>query len=185
MNIASETVTLDDGTTAMFSDLVATDAIALVFLRHFGCVFCRRQVSLMRSHPHFPLYFVCQETHESAADFRRTMRSPHRFICDPDGKLYDLFGMRRGTSKQLVNARTIGGALLAMLHGSFQGKPTADPTQLGGWAVVSQDGSVYMVHAAIDAADLLTPDQARSILQEEFAVTGIDEPGPVESPPGD
>lgn len=174
MNASDLPVTLDDGSQTTLGDLCRQDAIALVFLRHFGCIFCRYQVAQLRSEPELPLYFVCQESWQEATEFRKRMRSPHRFLSDPKRELYRHFEIPRGTTGQLISFKTIVGAFKAMFKGIFQGKPTADPAQLGGVVILSTDGTVYWKHPAKDAADIVTAITLRSILQEEFAVTGKD-----------
>jgi hypothetical protein len=131
-------------------------------------------VAQLRNEPELPIYFVCQESWKEAAEFRQKMRSPHRFISDPSRELYKRFEIPRGKSGQLISFRTIVGAIKAMLKGSFQGKPTADPTQLGGLVVLSEDGTVYSKRAATDAADIVTAATLRRVFQEEAAVAGKD-----------
>jgi hypothetical protein len=167
-------VTLDDGTETTLAELCRSEALALIFLRHFGCVFCRYQVAQLRSEPDLPLCFVCQETWEEAAEFKKKMRSPHRFISDPERVIYRHFEIPRGKTRELLSLKTLLGAMKAMLSGSFQGKPTADPTQLGGVVILSRDGTVYWKHPAADASEIVTAITLRGILQEEFAVVGED-----------
>ncbi len=180
MNASGLAATLDDGSQTTLDELCRNEAIALVFLRHFGCIFCRYQVAQLRNEPELPIYFVCQESWQEAAEFRKKMRSPHRFLSDPQREIYRHFDIPKGKPGQLISLRTFLGAFKAMFRGIFQGKPTADPTQLGGTVVLSVDGNVYWRHAARDAADIVTAITLRGILQEEFAVTGKDEPGLVE-----
>lgn len=180
MDVSDLAVTLDDGGQSTLGELCRSESIALVFLRHFGCIFCRYQVAQLRSEPELPILFVCQESWEEASAFRKRMRSPHRFISDPSRSLYQRFGIPRGKAGQFISFRTVVGAGKAMLTGAFQGKPTSDPSQLGGLVVLSLDGTVYHKRVAIDAADIVTAIDLRSILQEEFAVTRKDEPGLVE-----
>lgn len=173
-------VKLEDDSSCDLADLYRDTPIALVFLRHFGCVFCRYQVAQLRSASDLPIYFVCMEPAEEAAAFKTEHRSPHHFISDPDRKLYEAYGVRRGTAGQLFSLRTIGRGLKATLAGSFQGKPTSDPMQLGATIILDQDGEVAWSRYAKDAAEIITEKELREQLQRlgkgESAIPGENDP---------
>ena len=172
MNVASLASTSDEGASISLGDLCKDRSHALVFLRHFGCIFCRYQVAQLRSDPHLPIHFVCQEGWQEAKAFRERMRSPHPFLSDPTRSLYDTFGFPAGTLGQHVNFHTLVVGARAMSQGIFQGKPTSNPTQLGGLVVLSKGGEVNQVRVAKDAADIVTAADLRTVLQEKAAVSG-------------
>ncbi|MBC8066107.1 MAG: AhpC/TSA family protein [Chlorobia bacterium] len=149
-------VTLDDGSVEELSNLFQEGPLILVFLRHFGCVFCRYQVGQLRGNPELPIAFVCMEEPKEAVAFKAKMRSPHRFICDPDRRLYEAFGVKRGSTRQMINLRTLGKGLQATLAGFGQGKPTSDPMQLSAAFIVAPGGNVAWSHYAEDASDVVT-----------------------------
>lgn len=173
-------VKLEDGSSRELAELCRDTGIALVFLRHFGCVFCRYQVAQLRSAADLPIYFVCMESAEEAEVFKTEHRSPHHFISDPDRKLYEAYGVRRGTARQLFSLRTIGRGIKATLAGSFQGKPTSDPMQLGATIILNQSGEVAWSRYAKDAAEIITEKELREQLQRlgkgESAVAGENDP---------
>lgn len=170
MNVADVTATLDDGNPVTLGELSRENAIALIFLRHFGCIFCRYQVAQLRGESELPVYFVCQESWQEAAKFKQRMRSPHRFLSDPNRELYRKFGMPEGSTRQFLNLRTLARAGEAMVHGSFQGVPTSNPAQLGGMAIIAKGGETKQIRAAQDAGDIVTATQLRGFLQEEIAI---------------
>ncbi len=157
-------VRLDDGSIASLSSLHQTHPIALVFLRHFGCVFCRYQVAQLRGRPDLPVVFVCMEQPEAAAIFRSKMISPHRFISDPDRKLYEAFGVKRGTTGQILNFRTIARGIQATLSGSLQGRPTSDPRQLSATIILDLGGEVVWSQYADDASTITTAANLEAVL---------------------
>lgn len=177
-------VKLEDGSSCELTDLYRDAPVALVFLRHFGCVFCRYQVAQLRSAADLPIYFVCMESAEEAAAFKAEHRSPHHFISDPERKLYEKYGVKRGTTGQLFSLRTIGQGIKATLSGSFQGKPTSDPMQLGATIIIDQSGGVAWSRYAKDAAEIITEKEMREQLerlgQGESAFTRKDDPSPSE-----
>lgn len=174
-------VKLEDESSCELADLYRDAPVALVFLRHFGCVFCRYQVAQLRSAADLAIYFVCMESSEEAAVFKAEHRSPHHFISDPDRQLYEAYGVKRGTTGQLFTLRAIGQGIKAVLSGSFQGKPTSDPMQLGATIILDQTGAVAWSRYAKDAAEIITEKELREQLQRfgqgESAFTGKDDPG--------
>jgi len=157
-------VHLDDGSVAPFSSLYRDGAIALVFLRHAGCVFCRYQVAQLRPFPDLPLYFVCMEDVGEAAAFRGQMRSPHRFISDPSRELYRAFGLPEAGLSHFLNAHTLKIGMEAMRAGYRNSRPTSNARQLGGTFVLDATGDVVWSHCAEDAGDVITESQIRERL---------------------
>lgn len=177
-------VKLEDGSSYDLSEFHRDTPVALIFLRHFGCVFCRYQVAQLRSATDLLIYFVCMESAEEAAVFKAENRSPHHFISDPERKLYEAYGVKRGSTRQLFSLRTIGQGIKATLSGSFQGKPTSDPMQLGATIILDQTGTVAWSRYAKDAAEIITEKELRKQLerlgQGESAIAGKDDPSPSE-----
>jgi hypothetical protein len=175
---------LEDGSSHRLLDLTSKSPIVLVFLRHFGCVFCRYQVAQLRPGKDLPIYFVCMESAEDAALFKAKAKSPHHFISDPQRRLYEAFGVRRGKTSELFNLRAVGTGFRAMLAGHAQGRPTSDPTQLSAAVVLGVDGQVAWSHYADGAGDVLSLETIREQLervnQHKTAVGGKDDPGLVE-----
>lgn len=159
---------LDDGSQATLADLHQDHPIALVFLRHFGCVFCKYQVAQLKAAADLPIYFVCMESAAEAAQFRASQGSPHRFISDPERRLYQMFGVKRGSPRQMINLRTIGRGIKATLSGSMQGKPTGDPMQLAAVIILDRGGHTSWSHFAKDASDVVD----EKTIREQLDVAG-------------
>jgi hypothetical protein len=153
MALPTSEIVLSTGERAPLPSLWAERALALVFLRHFGCVFCRRYVSQFRPFSGENVVFVCQEGPEEAERFKRRMRSPHRFVCDPEARLYEAFGLGRGTVGQMLNLRTLAQGAVATLQGHGFAPPSSDPWRMPGVFVVSPNGELAWSHRSRDAAD--------------------------------
>lgn len=164
MRVPETSVVLEDGSTSPLSDLYRAQPLVLVFLRHSGCVFCRYHVAQLRTCADLNLYFVCMQTPAEATEFKEQMRSPHRFICDPDRVLYEALGLQRGGFTQVFNIRTFRRGVEAMRHGHLNKKPTADPWQLAGTFIVDTDGEIVWSRQAKDAADVATAAEIRERL---------------------
>ncbi|NIQ97562.1 MAG: AhpC/TSA family protein, partial [Desulfuromonadales bacterium] len=93
-------------------DLSHQSAVLVVFLRHFGCTFCRETVDeLVRLRRPFEqngirLAFVHMGTEDEADEFfaHYDIEDEH-LVSDPDRRLYQAFDLRRGTLGQLLGPR--------------------------------------------------------------------------------
>lgn len=151
-------VVLDSGEKVPLGQLYAQERLVLVFLRHFGCTFCREHVAQLRLHPKLNVVFVAMGSVEQTADFKRKMRSPHAFICDPDRELYRAFGLGRGDGKQMFNPKVFARGFGATLRGHFVGLPVGDPWQMPGVFLIETTGDVSWAYRSVDASDNPTPE---------------------------
>lgn len=111
----------------------------LVFLRHFGCTFCREAVADLAEKRHtiegkgVPLAFVHLGTEEKARWFFKPydMLDVPRF-SDPEGRLYQAFGLLRAELRQYLNSESILRMLGAWLRGHFVGFPAGDIERMPG-----------------------------------------------------
>lgn len=150
---------IDDGTSVPLSSFWAKRPVAFVFLRHFGCIFCREHVAKLREHPELNVVFVGLGEPENASVFKETMRTKSVIICDPNKELYAEAGLRPGSLGQMLNPHVLVRGFQAGREGFRNSRPTSDPTMLGGTFVVNRRGEVTHEQRAKDAADNSTPDQ--------------------------
>lgn len=155
-------VQLSTGEVVSFADLYR-DPVALVFLRHLGCLFCRQHVAELSSRPELNVVFVTMSPPEETEAFRRAMHSPHRFVCDPERKLHGEFGIATARLGQVIGPRVLLKTAGAIKHGFA--KPTSDPLSLGATVVLDREGQTTWTHRAKDVADNATPDQIRDALR--------------------
>lgn len=157
---------MSTGETVPLRSLYEDQRLMLIFLRHLGCVFCKDHVAQLRNLSDLNIVFVTLGTPEQTEEFRKKMKSPHRFISDPDKTLHNLFSLQQGGMAQLFNPHTISRALTLLAQGHFQGlKPQQDVKQLPGVFLVEQDGTITWEYRARDAADNPPPDQIRARLR--------------------
>lgn len=157
-------VRLWNGEVVPLDSLYRDQPLVLVFLRHFGCTFCREHVAQLRLHPSLNIVFVGMGDVEQTAAFRQAMRSPHPFISDPDRVLYQAFGLGQGTGKQMFNARTFARGFGATLRGHWVGVPVGDPWQMPGVFLIEPDGHVSWEYRSVDASDNATAEEILSHL---------------------
>jgi peroxiredoxin len=133
------------------AEITAKSSVLLVFLRHFGCTFCREaveEISRKRSTIESAgtrLAFVHLGTEEKAAWFFTPygLEDAPR-VADPEGKLYEAFGLARAELRQFLNQESILRMLVAWLNGHFVGLPAGD--------VQRMPGAFLLVHGEIRKA---------------------------------
>jgi peroxiredoxin len=119
--------------------LVAERCVFLVFLRHFGCTFCREALAeITEKRPQIEaegalLAFVHLGTEEKARWFFKpyALLDVPRF-SDPDGKLYEAFGLTRAELRQFLNFTSVARMLRAACNGHFAFYPEGDIQRMPG-----------------------------------------------------
>lgn len=159
------TVTLSNGEQKKLADLYKDAPLALVFVRHFGCVFCRDHMRKLSPLLGLNIAFVTMGTPEEAAEVKGFMKSPHTFICDPNREIYRAFQVKEGTFGQVFNIHTFRKGMAALFRGNGAAKPTSNPWQLGGAFVINQKGEIVFAQPARDAADNVSPKELKAVMQ--------------------
>jgi peroxiredoxin len=148
-------VNLDSGESVGLETLYQDRPLALVFMRHYGCVFCREQLASLREFKDENIVLVGMGDQKETAEFRRRMEVPQKMISDPTKTLFQQFGLRRASFGQFVNPRVVKRGISALRAGHREGLPNADPFQLAGVFILNQDGEVLFEHRSSDASDTL------------------------------
>lgn len=140
-------------------EVIGRRAVLLVFLRHFGCLFCRETVKDLRhqarTDPSFPrVVFVYQGTPEDGASFfgHDRLWPDAEAVADLPKHLYDAFGVERGGVREMFGARSFACGLRAAVKGNGIGRKVGD-----GWTlptvVALRDGQVRWRHHGEHAGD--------------------------------
>jgi hypothetical protein len=153
---------LDGGT--LSAQLDPARPTLLVFLRHFGCIFCREMVADVRrakaadaSYP--PVLFFYQGTVEQGRAFFDGLWPEARAVADPDKRFYDGVELERGSVGQMFGGQVWACGVRAAAKGHFVGAPVGDPWTMPGVFLVEADGRVLWQHDFAHAGD--HPDFAR------------------------
>jgi peroxiredoxin len=120
--------------------LSTAQPVLLVFLRHFGCTFCREAVDdITRLRPKIEalgtqLAFVHLSDDDQKA---QKFFAPHGLaeaprISDPDGRLFQAFGLVRAHWRQFLNYESVLRTLQAWLQGHWIGVPAGDVERMPG-----------------------------------------------------
>jgi len=156
-----------DGRQVRLGDLWRERPAVLVFVRHFGCVFCRQMaVEIHRCRHDFEqadveLVVIGHGSPAHAADFRRRQNVDLPLLVDPDRRAYELAGAKVATLPELIGPRQILRGLRATImsrlrQGSIavhQGRILGHAAQLGGVLVIAPDGSVRYAYLSEESGD--------------------------------
>jgi peroxiredoxin len=156
-----------EGQPVRLGDLWSERPAVLVFVRHFGCVFCRQMaVDIHRVRHGFEeadveLAVIGHGSPEHAADFRRQQNVDLPLLVDPDRRVYELAGAKVATLQELIGPRQILRGLRATImsrlrQGSIavhQGRILGHAAQLGGVLVIAPDGTVRYAYLSEESGD--------------------------------
>jgi hypothetical protein len=99
-----------------------------------------------------PVLLVSLASVEANREFFRERWPEARVVADPDKVIYEAFGRRRGSVRQLFGPRVLGRLLGALRRGHGVGRPQGDPTVMPGTFVV-QGPRILWAHETRDVAD--------------------------------
>jgi hypothetical protein len=154
LNASVTGVGLSPGT---LGDQLSEGLTLLVFLRHFGCMFCREMVSDLRSaaedNADFPnVLFFSQASATEARAFMRRYWPNTRVVADPQLELYDLFGIPRAGFLEAIGPKVLVARSRARKKGLTNGPNSGDIWRMPGIFAVERDRIVW-AHEAEHAAD--------------------------------
>ncbi len=120
--------------------------VMLIFLRHFGCTFCREALSdISRDRSQIEstgtkLVFVHMSTPEIAEEyFKKYNLDGALHISDPECKYYASFGLVKGNLTQLFGLKTwIRGFSAGVMDGHGVGPQLGDGFQMPGVFIISE-----------------------------------------------
>lgn len=120
---------------------IGSSETLLVFLRHFGCLFCREMVRDIRMEHYkeggfLPTIFFYLGKAEDGVVFFNKYWPEARAIADPEMKFYPGFGIGKASVSQLVGPEVVACGLRATLKGNFAGKTAGDIKSMPGMFIV-------------------------------------------------
>jgi peroxiredoxin len=133
----------DEGSAHRLGDAWLIRPVVLAFLRHYGCIFCRRRVAELTRYVNdvraagAGIALVGLGTPDMARDARRETGWRGPIYVDEEGLSYRAAGLARATIAGVLRPRVVLAALRARKEGFRQGRTRGDPWQLGGTMVVA------------------------------------------------
>ena len=162
------TVLDPDGREIRLGELWAERTVVLVFVRHFGCLFCREQIAALRPLGErvrslgAELVLIGHGTIEQAQAFRDEAR-PLAVFTDPTRQAYCAMNMRRGR-RTVLTVGVLRRAIRAWRLGFRQSRVAGDPFQQGGVVIVAPTGPERYRFISREAGDHPTPDDILTAL---------------------
>ena len=157
-----------DGNEVRLGDLWSEEPVALVWVRHYGCVHCRSHaVELEGARSEFDtagvrVVLVGQATPRQAAHFRKRLEIDLPVLADEQRESYKAAGAKVATAGELLGPKSVSQGLKKTFESRgkvHQGRVIGHPAQLGGAMVVAPGGEVTWSHMAENASDNATPDE--------------------------
>jgi hypothetical protein len=154
---AMSAATTSDGVSLLA--LSERQPVLVVFLRHFGCTFCREalaDIAKMQAQRESGLAAVRVAVVHMVDGDSEAVRQVAKFgvdaarVSDPQKRLYSAFALARGDARQLFGPRVFLRFLQAWRYGV--GPLAGDGFQLGG-AFLVRDGAIVRAYRHDDAAD--------------------------------
>ncbi|MEJ7900838.1 MAG: peroxiredoxin-like family protein [Thermomicrobiales bacterium] len=134
--------------------------LAIVFLRHYGCPFCKEHAreidsrsSELRSAGVSIAFIGCGSSDEARA-FRDELRLNNPVFNDPDRKAYEAYGIGVASAGAVLNPRVMAGGVRAAAKGFLPRRSSGNPLQLQGQFLVGRDGIIHSVSRPAVMSDI-------------------------------
>lgn len=166
-----------DGQAIRLGQLWAERTAVLVFVRHFGCLFCKEQIAALGPLRESvrslgaELVVIGNGTVDQARAFRGDPQGtgPFPLFTDPKGQAYCAMGMRRGR-RSVFTLRLVRHVVRAWRQGFRQTYVAGDPLQQGGVVIVAPTGRELYRFVSREAGD---HPPAAEILEGLKATAGL------------
>ncbi|MGA9859742.1 MAG: peroxiredoxin-like family protein [Solirubrobacteraceae bacterium] len=163
--LADITLPDHDGRPVALGQLWSVRPAAIVWLRHYGCLYCRAHARAIQGAADdfaaagIDPVLIGMGTAENAAEFRSHLELDLPVLADRRRVSYGVVGARMGGITGLASPRVLLRAVPTMLRGQVrQGRTVGHPAQLGASAVIAPGGEVLFHHIAHDASDNAAPE---------------------------
>jgi peroxiredoxin len=125
-------------------EITETQPVLLVFLRQFGCSFCREAISdigrirknLEQKGVRIVMVHMAPDPAAAIKFFKKYKLYPVDHVCDPEKKYYRAFGLSKGTPSQLFGFMNwVRGFQAGVIEGhgfAYQGEEIGDGFQMPG-----------------------------------------------------
>lgn len=160
--LADLTVLDTAGRTVRLGDLWRKQPVAIFFVRHFGCMFCREQVGQLRElAPQFAakgvqLAVVGNGSVADAAEFASELGLTFPLYTDPRLGTYRAAGLKRSLGS-IFNFGVVKNAWRARRGGHRQGRVRGDAWQQGGAFLIAPGNEIVFEQRSETGGDHADP----------------------------
>lgn len=119
----------------------------MVFLRHYGCIFCKEMVRDLRaareSDAGYPeLLFFGQGDLDETAAFAQKLWPEMAIVSDPERTIFTAMELGKGSIYQMFGPRVWACGIRAGIKGNFQSRIVGDPWTMPGLFAVDANGTI-------------------------------------------
>ncbi len=163
---------------ALADKLKQAEHTYLIFLRYMGCTSC--QVDILDYSEEYARFkeknaqilLVLQSSKEVMASQTTAENPPFQIVCDPEMKLYELYEVKAGQSKEdLIDKNDEAGMAKlakkrekAAAHGLTHGEYEGNEYQLPAVFLLDKEGTVVKAHYAKTITDMPDVDQMLALI---------------------
>ncbi|RZB36900.1 MAG: hypothetical protein SRB2_01700 [Desulfobacteraceae bacterium Eth-SRB2] len=101
----------------------------------------------------FQVVFVGLGTPDRAEGFKKQFSLSFPIICDPEKKLYQTYGLGRGSVARMASPAFLLKGLKALSRGHIPGVPRDDIMQMPGVFLIDTSGNIRYAHYSKDPSD--------------------------------
>ena len=155
-NTLLDDIALTDGQSLL--SLTEEKPVMLVFLRHFGCVFCQEALrdlaenkAEIENRGCHVVFVHMQEAQKAETYFEKNGLSPTLHISDQNCDIYERFGLVKGSFSQLFGLRTmVRGFQAGMSMKQFGGGAFGDAFQMPGiFILINGEVKAKFIHQTV------------------------------------
>jgi peroxiredoxin len=143
-----------------FYDAVGYNPAVLIFLRYYGCPVCQMEMAKIKqeidlvSKKGGRVFVVLQSAPETLASLTKKEDWPFTIISDPEGKIFQLYGVDAGGIIKYLHPAGLFAAIKAISRGFRHGKFEGKETQLPAAFAMTGDKLIKYAHYGENISDM-------------------------------
>lgn len=160
-----------EGNKITLSSFKGSKKVVLLFLRYYGCPICKFHLSEIKNYyeqfenKNTEILVVMETTIEELKTYKANEIFPFKILSDPQKKLFNLYGVGRGTIlKSMLSKNVIGKFIKATVKGNFHGKYNGDDLQLPADFIINNERKIIYCYYGNDIADNTSLNKILEIL---------------------
>jgi peroxiredoxin len=148
-----------------FYDAVGNNPAVLIFMRYYGCPVCQMEMAKIKQEINSAgkkgarVFVILQSETEIIASLIKKDDFPFTIICDPQGKVFQLYGVEAGGLVKYLHPAGLIAAIKAISKGFMHGKFEGKETQLPAAFAMAADKVINYAHYGTNISDMPSLDK--------------------------
>lgn len=148
-----------------FYDVVGNNPAVLIFMRYYGCPVCQMEMAKIKQEINSAekkrarVFVILQSAPEIIASLIKEDDFPFTIICDPQGKIFRLYGVEAGGLIKYLHPSGLIAAIKAVSKGFMHGKFEGKETQLPAAFAMAADKVINYAHHGKNISDMPSLDK--------------------------